>query len=691
MNTIESNIRLADQMHDTQSLQAHPKHFRQFRINEICLVLNQFHIRNKPDLYANLDRVMRKIGENPSVFKNFDASICFEIFAKAVLAYQDIQEIRIHLIHQDRLHFYRILESIKSHTPRPADQKDEKDPLLQDLGRITKNYDRLETAIKKVMRTSSKLEELFKSKDFAVISHVIFGLGDAGTSLWLEKCSAYHQKAGQDLAEGKLPEVIIMGQTLGNMRCNYTLAQTHNVLERGEAKSNPNDYISVKNYQTNPYLNARHLHQSNMVNLAKTDAPVMLGWTVVGIEKRENHLEDWQSQEQDYRLRIKTSSFKEKLIYTNELDICTGLGYAKKEFLKDHINPIELEKLSEIDEEKQFHPIIDGDQYLFTYSEDKSTNKSKRRIVIFGGGDTSAAAYRKAYFGQDFCLKEYSEENRKHDVFWLSSYGFERAGRGKLPKEAVESAKNSHVLYVAMLRRIDFDPQTKKLSIYFNLNQDEQIYPDKMSLFIKVPGPHKWVQGEAETVEKVWYKIECDQFIFSIGQDSEDRRQLCRQVKDNVELDILAEDQIPLGMRTKDNKIHFLGAAAQTMGGKMYADAMFKWIKKTMISEDSASPAVLPPSRALIKMHAVIRGAIIQTVNVNMDDPSLIRKLCDAACVNSETREKLINAILTNRKRTESGMTTQQLQEILNLYELNDLLFIKGHSLLCQKQRPQTA
>ena len=140
---------------------------------------------------------------------------------------------------------------------------------------------------------------------------------------------------------------------------------------------------------------------------------------------------------------------------------------------------------------------------------------------------------------------------------------------------------------------------------------------------------------------------------------------------------------MPLGMRTKDKKIHFIGAAAQTMGGRSYAEAMFKWIRKTKINEDSAAPAVLPISRAMIKMHAVIHGARIQSVNANMDDPSLIGKLCDAAGIKAETTEKLITDILLNRMRTESGMATRDLQGLLDKHKLNSQLLIKGHCLLC--------
>lgn len=665
---------------DLPILPIHAKSSKQFRTHKICLALNQHRIRNIVELNGNLKTIIKKICGCPFVFKNFAPVKCFEFFASAVRSYEAANDVTIRLKDSDRLHFYEVLASTRTSAPKLITK-----PFMQDLERITKNYDRLETAFEKLMKNSSKLAEILRNNEYVVVPKVIFGIGDAGTTLWLEKYASYHKKTGNHLRDGNLPHVLIIAQNLGNMRQNYALSQTHNMFERGEAPSNPNDYISEESYQTNQYLNARHLYQSNVVNLAKTDAPIMLGTILIGIEKRENHLSDWHSHMQSYRLRIVTSSFQEKLIYIDQLDVCTGLGYARKEFLKHQIDSSKLQELSQFDPEKHFHPIIDGDQYIFNFSEDKSENQIKKTVVIFGGGDTSAAAYRKAYFGRDFCLKKYSEKDCKNHVFWFSSHGFERAGKGKMPQEAIENAKERGALFNGKLRSICYDSKAGRLSIYFNLDR-ETIVKNQMDQFEKVPGPHIWIQEGVESFEDEWFKIECDQFIYSIGQESEDRRNLCSQIKSDLELDLLKDELIPLGIRTKDDKIHFFGAAAQTMGGKIYADAMLKWISKTNINEDSSAPAVLPPSRAVIKMHAVSQGARVHTVNVNVDDPCLIRKLLNAAKVGSVIGEAFINDILANRRRTSFGMRTEHLQELLKVHRLNEYLCIKGLALLCQKE-----
>ena len=282
-----------------------------------------------------------------------------------------------------------------------------------------------------------------------------------------------------------------------------------------------------------------------------------------------------------------------------------------------------------MDEERQFHPIMDGDQYIFNYNENKNTNKGKRTIVIFGGETPQLQHTAKPFLGKIIALRNILRKIASMMFFGFQAMVLKEPAEENYPRKLLR-AQNSGALHLAMLRRIKFDPNTKKLSIYFKV---DPALCESMHKLTKIPGPHQWIQGNTEIVEDAWYKMECDQFIFSIGQDSEDRRQLCRQIKDDVELDMLAENEMPLGIRTKDKKIHFFGAAAQTIGGKTYAEAMLKWIKKTRINEDSASPAVLAAYEGSIKMHAAIRSNGIQSVNVNMDDPSLIRKLCDAARV----------------------------------------------------------
>lgn len=636
---------------------APPKQCTALRRSEICKTLNQFGICTEAELFERLPEVMKRLSMRASVFKNYETPLCYSIFQKAVQDYAKIKDTRIALGHKDDQYFTVLLEDIRK-SPSGSIDKWKSDTNTQDLDRIGRSYDRFETSLRTLRETHAKLETMFESVEFAKIPHVILGLGDAGTTLWLEKYSQYHQAAKEQIDQQMLPEVLIIGQSVGSMKNSYALAQTHNVLDRGSGVSNPRDFISTATYEDNQFVDGKHLYQSNIVNLGKTGAPTLLQTTVTKIEKRENDLNDWHCANQAYRLRVNISGGREKLIYTNELDVCTGLGYAKKGLIQEIAGADNFETLSQFDEERGYAPLIDGDQYIFNFHERKSTN-AKRTILIFGGGDTSAAAYRKAYFGSDFCLKEYSENERKNDVLWFSSHGFARVGKGKMPLQALGNARETGKMFEANLKRIEYDPDTKKLKVHV--------------LGIK--------EGEEE-----WVAIECDQLIYSIGQDSEERGQLFHQLKEDVTLDFSPEQSL-MGMKTADDRVHFLGAAAQTMGGKAYADAMFEWINRNHISDDSAAPAVLPPSRALIKHHAIRHGGVLKSVNANTDDLALVKQLLTVAGVGMEKSEAFMNDLIINRRRTESGMPRSILQGLIDRNGLSAWLSIQGHSTLeIQKQ-----
>lgn len=588
---------------------------KSFRIHKICEALNHSKIRTGMDLQTHLEKVVQQICSTSSVFKKYEPAVCYRIFKNGVKKYQEITETKISLSHNLKLYFCDLIRSrAQSHAYCPVD----------DLDRIARNYDRFGSALQKIYETNERLTKMLEPLEFTVIPHVILGLGDAGTTLWLEKYSQYHHQ--------ETSEVMMIGQTCGNMKNGYALSQTHNVLERAEAPYNPKDYTSKESYENNSYVNGKHLFLSNLVNLSKTKAPILLNTTVTAIEVRDHFPNEWHCPEQKYRLKIQISNGREKLSYVNELDVATGLGYAKKDFLKDHID-------AEIHAKLNPFTIMDADHYIFAYSEDQNRLK-KRSIVIFGGGDTAAASYRKAFFGKDFCLKDYSKANQKNDVLWVSNHGFKRAARGKMPKTALEHARNTGGLWEAQLGRIEAD--TKKL--YVHLYKDEH-----------------------------WVKIECDQFIFSIGQDSEERSKLFEQMKPNI---VLSRN----GMKTVDDHVHFLGAAAQTMGGRPYLEQMSQWFDQNRICEDSASPAVISTSRAMIKLHAIEKGASLRSINVSMDDLTLVRQFL----TNKETVENFINDLMVYRQRSESGISRQKLRELIFLHKLDDVLFIKGQNLLVQ-------
>ena len=308
-----------------------------------------------------------------------------------------------------------------------------------DLSRVTKNYDRFIASHKQKKKVHQLSLNLLEDVSYIETSHIIFGAEDTGTTIWLEKYKAFHDSALEELEQGKVPSILMIANDSGNWRKDYTLAQPQNILERTHSPANPSDYMAMSYYRSNPYTNGRHVYQANQVILAETGIPLLQA-TVLKIEKQENHSDSWDTAS-SYRLLIKTT-LGLRLIYTNEIDLCTGLGPAKTLMPSTLLEESRFLKLTQYDREKGFKPIIDGNQYILTDEEENTTKP--RTIVIYGGGGTAAACYRKGFFGHDTRTESVPMEgpSQKNKVLWVAKQ-FNKAGTGKLVTHALKSARGS--------------------------------------------------------------------------------------------------------------------------------------------------------------------------------------------------------------------------------------------------------
>lgn len=616
----------------------------QYKINCICSCLATLGIRNREDLLGNFKKLIYKINKNPKIFKSsYTEEKCFEIFKQALTVYNRINYCTIEFYDRDvGKHHFKTEDRLA-----PVPETD-------DLTRITHNYDRLVKSHETKKSIHEGISEILKNQPYAVCSHVIFGAGDTGTTMWLEKYSTQHGKTEQQLTKGQFPEVLIIGEDSGSWKHNYTLAQPHNLLERENSKYNPNDFITESTYQENPQTNGRHLYQANQIILAKTQAPILYA-SVLKIEKRSKHFPFFNSS-YAYRLEIKTSVGK-KYIYTNEIDICTGLGPARNALIGTIIDQKEYARLHQFDENKQFTPIVDGNQFVLSNSEEKCTKP--RTIVIYGGGGTAAACYRKGFFGHDNKVSslEFTEENKKNSLLWIAR-NFDKAGGGKLATTAIRSAQNRNEIISAELKKISHDELTGKLKLHF---EEKDLVTNGIKLL----------------------EVECDQLIYSTGQDDYETRRVLQELEEEIELDF-DDTRMPLGVRTKDDKVHYHGAAAMAVREKEYMTATWDWLKRENIGPD-VGPGSMPPSRAQIKGYMAKRGTPVQSVNVNTDSSDLIKSYLLQIGLDQITAAGFVSEILQLRKHSTSGFSKQTLIELLNKYHLNTVFEIYGHGQLSAK------
>ncbi|QLZ69076.1 hypothetical protein FOLKNPGA_01858 [Legionella sp. PC1000] len=623
-----------------------PQDIRQNEINCICTVLNHHSVRTTQDLTINFDQIIEQIRKNPQIFKeNYTPEECFEILKKAIVSYSNVYAYKINLKEEHKVALTAALKKDKVESP----------PLPKDdLSKVTMGYDRLEIALENEKRISKDILHVLKGKDFAVVPQIIIGSGDTGTTLWLEKFKEHHGTSQSQLEKGQLPPVLIIGSDAGSWRHDYTLAQPHSILERPTAKENASIYLSTDYYQENPHANGRHVYQANQVNLAFTEAPLLRA-SIVRIEKRSNHLGDWKAPEQEYRLIVKTPEGI-KSIYANELNICTGLGPARNTISGSLIPTKQFESLNKFNPTKGFTPVVDGNQFILTDTEEHS--KTSRKIVIYGGGGTAAACYRKGFFGHDVHTEtmEFNKTTQKNSVVWIAKQ-FDKAGTGKLATTALTTAKKRDELIQAELTKIELQTNGTLLLTFRSVSPDSQA--------IKI------------------FDMECDQLIYSIGQDDSLVRNICKEVEGDLSL-VYDKNGMLLNVCSADKKVIFFGAAAMAVREKEYMDATWKWLQSENIGGD-VGPGSMPPSRAQIKCYSFWSGHKPTSINANIDGHHLIIEFLERGGVEKTKAEQFVKELLQWRKTSTCGAPHSIISELLKTHKLDQIIEIKGHVHLVLK------
>lgn len=614
-----------------------PQDIRQFEINSICSCLLFNKIKTTQDLTDRLEQLVERIQQNPQVFKTtYTTEQCFEILKMSISRYNAINAFHINLNNSQHMQALAAFILKHPHKPVSAQQDD-------DLSRVTKSYDRFEISLEKEQSTSKSLLSLLKDKDFSVIPEVILGSGDNGTTLWLEKFKALHGTTSLTLSKGQLPPVIIIGENSGSWKHDYTLAQTYGALERDPGLENPGSYLSTEHDKKNPYANARHVFQANQTNLAYTDAPLLRA-SVLKIEKRELHEKDWKSPEQTYRVIVQTP-YGTKKIYTDLLNICTGLGPSRN-IIADQLLPTsEFQRLNQFDEKKGFTPIVDGNKFMLTCSEEHC--KGHRTIIIYGGGGTAAACFRKGFYGHDIRTEycDFSEQHQKNSITWISKQ-LDTVGTGKLAVTAVNAAQCCGQCLVGVLTTIQEQSNGKLLLTFQNHDLSKS------------------------------FSLECDQLVCSVGQDDQVMRGICNEIEGDLEL-VYDGTHMVLNVSSPDKKLTYYGAAAMAVRGKEYSKATWEWLQSENIQGD-VGPGSMPPSRAQIRRYLFITQLPCTSVHANMDSTDSIKKFFENAGIPSALVSLFLHDLLLLRKGHPSGAMHEELKALLIRHHIDHVIEVKG-------------
>ncbi|STY29284.1 Uncharacterised protein [Legionella wadsworthii] len=617
-----------------------PHDIRQNEINYICTLLNHHRISTTQDLTTNFLLLIEQIRKNPEIFKQiYTLDECFAILKKSLAVYNHVYAFNITLKKDLITSLEKALKKTVAVHSIVLSTED-------DLSKITRGYDRLEIALEKEKKINKRILQKLRDTEIVVIPQIIIGSGDTGTTLWLEKFQSHHGTCQKQLSDNQLPPVLMIGKDAGSWKHNYTLAQPHSLLERTTAKENPSAYLVTEHYQKNPHINGRHVYQANQACLGLTEAPLLRA-SVMKIEKKSNHEADWKAPEQEYRIVVSTADGI-KYIYTNEVNICTGLGPARNIISGKLLPPTQFELLNQFDSQKGFTTIVDGNQFILTGTEEQKTNP--RKIVVYGGGGTAAASYRKGFFGHDAFTEnlEFSEKNQKNSVIWIAKQ-FEKAGNGRLASSALSIAKSRSELMQGELIKIE--PQVSgKLLLTFRC--------DTSGKKIEIP-------------------IECDQLIYSIGQDDSHMRRICQEAETDLSLVFDANGML-LNVCSADKKVIFFGAAAMAVREREYMTATWSWLKSENIGGD-VGPGTMAPSRAQIKCYNFWNGIHPTSINANIDSHFLIMQFLEKAGIEKSSVALFVADLLEARKSSTCGASRSLILSLLKKHKLDHRIEIKGH------------
>lgn len=668
----------------------------QLPVNLTVSILKKMHIDNSQKLHSQFDKVFKKItADHRIINKKMSQEKCDKILNQAIKAFNKQSDTGIiRLRSEDQKKFHDLLVkwqkedsegySVKKQKPAleavPLDASDPFTSIEDDLDRVTTSYDRLATARNRLEETQTKLIDVISKEKHVVCPTVIIGAGDAATTVWVENHQSSHGKVSKSLEAGKMPPVFMLGETFGNWgQENYVLAQNQSFLDRGPGKSNPSDFMAAGEYRKNPYVNARHLYQSNLMNLAKTDAPLLLGIRVTEIAKKENHLENWEHDASPYRVTFKLPDDTTRTVYTERIDFAAGLGTARNIFPGSYIDPDLYQQLSNFDEELGYTPITDSNVLIL--GEKENLRRKPRRIFIYGGGANGAAAYRKCFFGDDRFLRPFKKEARKNKMLWLAKGGPESSGYGKVAKTAILVSEKNNELCCGELIGIKKDSETGEILVQFTLGkgtyEGREIH-NKKDL--------EKVEGSDPPV----FQYRCDQFVQAVGQDPAGIRSMVKEL--DPDLRLLKSGEIPVGLETSDGRVRLTGGAAMAIGYNpitkkdRFNPAFHAWLKQEKVALD-AQYGVMPGAREGVKaLKSKEKSIPISEVNINITDSRIIIEFLKSTGVRAYKIKPFVKSLLAHRRETSEGISRVKLQDLIKKFGIDDRVVVKGHSYLVKKK-----
>lgn len=354
--------------------------------------------------------------------------------------------------------------------------------------------------------------------------------------------------------------------------------------------------------------------------------------------------------------------------------------------LSSLLSKIDYERLATFNPNKGFTPIVDGNTFILSNAESTEQGMG-RKILVWGGGGTAAAATRRGLFNEDAPHIKVTPETfkeRVNDVTWIARNGFDTLRDGTLAFDATSTLDREGRLWgsceLTGIEPIEGDRLRVFIDRYQVVN-DFKKYPTNSIVM-------RNIEGRPRPCIKTQEILEVDQLIHNLGQDSRNIEQIFEDVdiNSNAEIAIASELGVPLyGTVKGDPNIQFHGAAFSTYP---FANKSIPILEKTIVSENvppDVGPGSMPLSWGSLRAtHFTNFGVYYKSVNVTMDFAALIdRHLQRWGIVDAKLRDNFLKDIVANRVETRGGITTHTLNQIIRKHGLQARLMVDSTCMLC--------
>ena len=668
------------------------------QINALIVSLHKNKILTTRELNSNLDTFLGHIGSNVPL------SIGWETFKKA-----------IHKYNAECDGSLRVTDELKSAFDRKFSQR-----LIipsvyekEDLKRMVDSYDTFLVAKKDVAKTSDALLGIVSANETDAFSceNIIIGAGDNAVTLWTEKFTDQYKTAEQSIAKGSIPDVLVLAEGVGSWgKSDYMFEQSHNLLERA-GQANPADFTTQKTYQSNARVNARHLDQANHIIRAKTGMPILPS-SVSVIEKKDKHTNNWPEKYKDfeYKLKIELNGdpSKVKTIYTNNIDVCSGLGTARDVFpalFKDSEESKTIQKkLTSYDAAKGFTPLVSGNDFMLTPREEKKAHEANRRILVLGGGGGAAAVFRKAAFLEDTgkTFANIGDSNPPNtDIRWIARAGFGDVILAQQAQEAVDWGKKKGLLNEGTITSVVEQSDGSLLAtfkMYERIEGGSDLKSDDLKMKIQTLEQDAEKVGDKNVkIEKVTLgnveqyviartqSIVCDQIVAAAGQDSALMK--TQFLKDLGKLDATTIDGIVTGIHSADEKIQFHGAAAIALGDWAVSSSMQSDLDKANAPQDASVAGIMPPAREQVRtsQNKDTEADLVRHLNLNTVNPKFLAKVLEAGGLNTKEVTQFMDFVHKQKKSRSTGISRDDIEGYIKENNLAEQIDLVGLSSIAIK------